>query len=41
MDPLGGGGEEKMYENTYIMDPSGYGEGAKFQRHKVSARCVP
>ena len=24
-----------VYENTYITDPEGYGEGTKFQRHKV------
>lgn len=24
-----------QYENTYIVIPEGYGEGAKFQRHKV------
>ena len=26
---------EAIYENTYITEPEGYGEGAKFQRHKV------
>lgn len=31
--PLGEGA--KQYENTYIMEPEGYGEGAKFQRHQV------
>ena len=29
--------KEVLYENTYITNPSGYGEGAKFQRHKVQA----
>ena len=29
--------KELVYENTYITTPSGYGEGAKFQRHKVQA----
>lgn len=29
--------KEVVYENTYITAPSGYGEGAKFQRHKVQA----
>jgi hypothetical protein len=27
--------KEPVYENTYITEPEGYGEGAKFQRHKV------
>lgn len=29
--------KEVVYENTYITEPTGYGEGAKFQRHKVQA----
>jgi hypothetical protein len=29
--------KEVVYENTYITNPTGYGEGAKFQRHKVQA----
>ncbi len=29
--------KEVVYEKTYITNPSGYGEGAKFQRHKVQA----
>ncbi|WIA09317.1 hypothetical protein OEZ85_008724 [Tetradesmus obliquus] len=31
----GGPMKEIVYENTYITDPAGYGEGAKFQRGKV------
>jgi hypothetical protein len=27
--------KEPVFENTYITDPQGYGEGTKFQRHKV------
>lgn len=33
--PFSSGLKEVVYENTYITEPSGYGEGAKFQRHKV------
>jgi hypothetical protein len=32
-----GPAKDVVYENTYITSPSGYGEGAKFQRHKVQA----
>jgi hypothetical protein len=28
---------EVVYENTYITAPSGYGEGARFQQHRVQA----
>ena len=35
--PLTSGLKEIVYENTYITEPSGYGEGARFQRHKVQA----
>eukprot|EP00879_Flechtneria_rotunda_P010008 GHRR01010464.1.p1 GENE.GHRR01010464.1~~GHRR01010464.1.p1 ORF type:complete len:137 (+),score=20.07 GHRR01010464.1:240-650(+) len=31
----GGSLKETMYENTYITSPAGYGENAKFQRHKI------
>jgi hypothetical protein len=27
--------KELVYENTYITGPEGYGDGARFQRHKV------
>ncbi len=33
--PFGGGMKEIIYENTYITEPEGYGENARFQRHKV------
>jgi hypothetical protein len=32
-----GPAKDVIYENTYITSPSGYGEGSKFQRHKVQA----
>jgi hypothetical protein len=32
-----GGMKETVYEPTYITDPDGYGEGARFRRHKVQA----
>lgn len=28
---------EVTYENSYITGPAGYGDGARFQRHKVAA----
>lgn len=33
--PYSAGIKELVYENTFITGPEGYGEGAKFQRHKV------
>ena len=37
MDDLAFGGplKEIVYENTFIPTPEGYGDGTKFQRHKV------
>lgn len=32
---FGGPLKEVIFENTYITEPDGYGEGVKFQRHKV------
>ncbi len=35
--PVYAANKEVIYENTFITEPEGYGEGAKFQRHKVQA----
>jgi len=38
IEETGGRGlKEYVYENTYITEPEGYGEAAKFQKHKVQA----
>ncbi|KAF8073065.1 NUDT1 [Scenedesmus sp. PABB004] len=37
MDAGGAPPREVVYENTYITGPAGYGEGAKFARHRVQA----
>lgn len=35
--PFAVGMKEIVYENTYIVEPQGYGEGARFSKGRVSA----